>query len=231
MTRLPDSQIAWARRRRACSLFLSLPLERVPVLARNDREESLHSPLPLSELAFRPCAAGVMCVLLHQMAQALALTELSHVHEIDQYFVALLLELTEFVEHECDPAAHSRTEVAADASEHDDRAARHVLAAVVADSFHHRDRATVAHRESLARHSSEIRFARRCTVKNGVAHENRLVGDELRGARVPDDQASARRSLAHVVVRLALALERKTARRKSAEALTRRAGEAKRDGI
>ena len=48
---------------------------------------------------------------------------------------------------------------------------------------------------------------------------------------MPNDQPSARQSLADVVVRLALELERQSARRERAEALTRRARESHGDRV
>ena len=200
---------------------MSLPLQHLTVLARNDGEEALEGAVPLSELTFRPRAPGVMSVLLNDPAQQLTLAELRHVNEIDQPLVALALQLAELIEHECNSAAHPRAEVSPDASEHDDGPTCHVLAAVIADSFHDRDRTAVTHGEALSSNSSEVRLPRRRAIEHGVANENRLVRNELRGTRMPDDKASSRKSLADVVVRLALQLERQTTRGERAEALSR----------
>src|SRR6185503_304729 len=174
-------------------------------------------------------AAGIMSVLLDQTAQQIAVTEIGQVRQLDQSHVALALELAEFVQHEGDAAAHSRTEVPTDASEHNHGPTGHVLAAVIADSFDDCHRATVPHREALARGAGKVGFARRRTVQNRVADEDRLVGNELRRAWMTHNQASAGKSLADIIVRLSLELERETTSGESAEALAGRAGEADRE--
>src|SRR5688572_13840922 len=135
MACLPEGQHTPARGDGTGSICFRLTLERLPVLARHDGDEALQRALPLSQLAFRPRAAGEVRVLLHQTPQKIALAELRHVCKLDQSFVALPLELAELVEHERDTPAHSRSEISADASKHDDSSTGHVLAAMVADSF------------------------------------------------------------------------------------------------
>ena len=205
--------------------FGLLPLERFPILAGNYREQFVPRFIPLRQRALGARAARVFGVLLDEAAHSVLLAEIHQRDQIDHRRIALAFELVEFVEDERDAATHARREVATGAAEHDDGAARHVFAAVVADTFDDCDRAAVPYREPLAGDAGEVRFAGCRSVQHGVADENRLIGNELRGARVPDDKAAAGKSLADVVVGFALQLERESARGKRAEALATRSSE------
>src|SRR5690242_10373329 len=79
--------------------------------------------------------------------------------------------------------------------------------------------------------ATEVRLTRGGAVEHGVADDDRLVRQKERSARSTHDQAPSGQALAHVVVRFALELERKTARRKRAEALARRTDEAKNNAL
>ena len=161
-------------------------------------------------------------MLLHQASQHLALTIVRDRRELHQPLVALPLQLFELVQNECNSTAHSSAEIAARAAEHDNGAAGHILAAVIADSFDHSDRAAVAHREALTRNAREKRLAGCRAIQHGVPNENSLIRDEIRGAWMAHDQASARKSLADVIVRFAFEAKRDAARDERAEALARR---------
>src|SRR2546423_2778323 len=166
-------------------------LERLSVLARDHRDEAVLRFLPLSKSAFGARTPGVPSMLLDEMPHLLALSEIGEWHEVDHRRIALLLQLIEFIEHERDPSAHPRPKIAPGAAEHDDGAPGHVLAAVVANSFDHCQRAAVADGEALACHTGEVRFPRGCAIQHGVADQHGLVGDELRGAWMPNDQTPA----------------------------------------
>ena len=51
---------------------------------------------------------------------------------------------------------------------------------MVADAFDHRDGAGVAHREALADHAADERFAAGRAVQDHVAGDDLLLGDESR---------------------------------------------------
>src|SRR5258705_3562473 len=107
MTRLRDCQPVTCRRER--SVGFRLTLERLPVLARHHGDKATERSIPLSELALRASAAGVVSVLLDQTAQQFAVAAIGHVRQLDQSHVALALELAELAQHERDAAAHPRT--------------------------------------------------------------------------------------------------------------------------
>src|ERR1700682_5775894 len=199
------------------------------VLARHDGDEMPLGNVPSPQLSLCPRTAGEARVLLDKVTQYLAVSRISHGTQLHHRRVALLLQLAELVEHQRQPAAHSGGEVPSGAPEHDHRAASHVLAAVITDTFDNRYRSAVPDREALARNAGEIRFTRRRTVKNSVADQNRLIGDELRRPRMPDDQATAGKSLADVVIRFSFQLHRDSARQECREALARRSVELQRD--
>src|SRR6202021_1444233 len=109
------------------------------------------------------------------------------------------------VEEVGDAARHARSEVAARLTDDHDDPAGHIFAAMVARALDDRDRAGIPHPEALPRHATEIAFAGGRAVKNGVAQHDRGLRRQLsRLLRRLDDNASARQSLADIVVRLSL---------------------------
>jgi hypothetical protein len=185
-------------------LFFWSTFERQSVLARNDCNEVPLRDVPSSELTFRARASSVPGVLLDQAPQKLEVAALSHSREINHRSITLLLELSELIEHERHPAAHTSSEVSARTSEHDDCAARHVLAAMIADSLDYRDRAAVPDSEPLADNSCDVRFAGCRAVEYRVAGQNRLIGNELRALGMPQNQPAAGKSLADVIIGFSL---------------------------
>src|SRR5215216_1397419 len=112
---------------------IRVTLQNLSVLAWHDDDEAAHGPIPMGKFKFRPRTARIARVLLHQAPQQVPLTEVRYTRQLHQRRVASLLHLAELVEHECEPATHSRGEVTTDAAEHDDGPASHVFAAVIAD--------------------------------------------------------------------------------------------------
>ena len=81
--------------------------------------------------------------------------------------------------------------------------------AVVADAFDNGDRAAVPYGKAFAGHAMNISFSARCAVKIDVARNDIAVRDETSAsfARI-DDDFPAGKPFAHVVVRVALKLQR-----------------------
>src|SRR5207247_5284109 len=105
---------------------------------------------PLSEDRPGAAAAGLMEMLLYQLAQH------TLVHRIesadgDHLEVAVRFELAALIEHVGDAVGHPGRKVSADRSQHDHHATRHVFAAMVAGTLDHRDGAGVPHRKAVAR--------------------------------------------------------------------------------
>ena len=140
------------------------------------------------------------------------------------------LERAVLVEHVGDATRHAGREVAAGAAEHHHDAAGHVFAAVVAGAFDHRDRAGIAHGETFAGNAAEVAFALDRAVEHGVADDDRFLRHDAGvGGRAHDD-ASARESLADVVVGVAFELEGHAARAMR-RSLAGGAGELHVDGV
>src|SRR5207302_5998548 len=135
------------------------------------------------------------------------------------------------IQHERGAAAHARREVASRRPDDHHRAARHVLAAVIADALDDGGGSAVAHPEPLAGDATDERFARRRTVERDVADDDVVLGTPARALRWSDHDASARESLAHVVVGLAAQHEGDAWCEPRAERLSRRPIELDVDGI
>src|SRR5262249_31800896 len=135
------------------------------------------------------------------------------------------------IEHVRKAPGHARGEIAPGAADDDYASAGHVLTPVIAHALNHREGAAIAHRKALARDASEICLAARRPVENDVADEDVLLGGEGGFPRRVHDQLAARKSLADVVVGVALQRERHAARQKGAEALSCRAGEVDADRV
>ncbi len=140
-------------------------------------------------------------------------------------------ELARLIENVGDAAGHARCEVAARLAEHHDQTACHVLAAVVADAFHDGRGAGIAHREPLSRHAVQENFSAGRAVQADVADQNIFFRHERRIARRINDQPSAGKSLAHVIVGFAFQGQRDALRQERAETLSRAPVELHADGV
>src|SRR5205085_5613288 len=97
----------------------------------------------------------------------------------------------------------------------------HVFAAMVAGALDHRDRAGVAHRKTLAGDAAEIAFALDRAIHHRVADDDGFLRHNPRVARRLDDDAAAGKTLADIVVGLALEIEGDAAREPRAKRLAR----------
>src|SRR5207249_10979127 len=86
--------------------------------------------------------------------------------------VAALHEFAVEVEHIGGAAGHSGGEVASGDAQDGDRPPGHVFAAVVSDAFDDGGGAGVAHGETLAGRTAQIRFPGDCAVENDVARDD-----------------------------------------------------------
>jgi hypothetical protein len=144
-------------------------LQRLPVLCRHNRNEQPLRPIPPTKLTLRPRTAGVPRVLFNEPAQNLELAEVRHVRQLHHSLVAMLLELTELIQHERHPATHARGEVAPVAGT--TTVPPVMCAAVIADAFHTAIAPLLPARPARPqlRRSS---FARRRAVEHIVADKN-----------------------------------------------------------
>src|SRR5256885_7776136 len=128
---------------------------------------------------------------------------LRHWLKLDHRHVAARLEGSVLVEHIRDAARHAGREIAPGPAEHHHDAAGHVFAAVIAGALDHRDGSRIAHREALAGDAAEIAFALDRAVEYGVADDDRFLRHDAGICRRADDDATAGKPLADIVVGIA----------------------------
>ena len=187
--------------------------------------ESAHVAHHVDSAVVLEIAAG-MQMALHDLFLGGDRIELHHCQ------IASVGERAALVEHVGDAARHARSEVASRLTDDHDDTAGHIFAAMIACALDDRDRAGIAHPEALTRYAAEIAFAGGRAVKNGVADDDRVFRRQLSGLlRRVDDDAPARQTLADIVVRLSLELERHAFGEEGPEALPRGALEFDVDGF
>src|SRR5262249_589481 len=145
--------------------------------------------------------------------------------------VAAVAETALAVKGERHPADHPGPKVPSGRAEHHHHAAGHVLAAVVAHALHHRRGAAVADAETLAGEARGVHLGSGGAGEDGVPDDQVLLGREACARRRTDDDAAPGKTLAHVVVGIALELECHARSEERAEALTGRALEPDADAV
>src|SRR6202045_5027773 len=126
---------------------------------------------------------------------------------------------------------HARREVAPPAAQDDDDATGHVLTGVVAGSLDDDRGARVAHRTTLADDATDEDLTARGAVTDHVARNDVLVTAEGGRGRGRDDDASARETLARVVIRVTPEAQRQTLGNERSQTLSRRTFEVDRDVV
>jgi len=102
---------------------------------------------------------------------------------------------------------------------------------VVAGPLDHRDGTGIAHRETLARNTPKIAFARNRSVKHGVANDDRFFGRNAAIGGRTDDDASSRQAFADIIIALAFKFEGDAACEPGAEALPGGSGQLDANGV
>src|SRR5215471_3612217 len=198
------------------------PLEFV----REDLDETRQHVHPVIENVFGALASRQFEMALDQPVNQLHIARLDYRLQIDGSEIgALLGEISALIKHVSDAAAHASREIPSAGAEHDHQSVRHVLAAVVANTFHHGRSAGVAHREPFPGNPAEECFSAGCAIEHNVADENVFFRGKTRLLRRVDDEATARKALANVVVGIAFESHGYALGQKCAEALARRARE------
>src|SRR5208282_4647411 len=208
-----------------------LPFEHHPVLSRQYPYKLRSVVVPLVEDPPRDRALRVLQVPHDQRMQLLEFVAIADRTQLDHPGVAARWERAVFVKHVRHTAAHAGREVTAGLAQNHDQAARHVLASMVADALDDRVRAAVTHRESLAGYAAEERFAAGRAVERDVADNDVVLGLEGRCFWRTHGDKSARQSLAAVVVRVALEMERDSGREPRTETLAGRTFEMNLDRV
>ena len=158
--------------------------------------------------------------------------ELDHLLVADAFEAAAggaaLAALVENVGH---ATRHAGGEVAAGLADDDDATAGHVLAAVIADAFDDGVRARVADAEALAGDAADVGLAGCGAVEGDVTCDHVLLRDE-RGVAVGEDaDLAARKTLAQVIVGVALEGQGDAVRDERPETLPGRAPEVEVDRV
>src|SRR5437588_10837732 len=90
---------------------------------------------------------------------------------------------------------------------------------MIAGSFDDGDRPGIAHRETLAGHAAEVTLAGDRAIQYGISDDDRLLRNDARVGWWLHNNASAGKSLAEIIVGVALELEGDAARQERAKAL------------
>src|SRR5215469_9925040 len=156
---------------------------------------------------------------------------LRHRLKLNHCQVTTRLERAVLIEDIGDATRHAGREIAAGASKHHDDAAGHIFAAMVAGALDDRNGPGIADGEAFTGHAAEIALAFDCAVKHRVSDDNRFFRHNARIGRRPDDQSPTRKTLAYIIVGVAVELESDASREPGTEALPGRAGEANMNGV
>ena len=149
--------------------------------------------------------------------------------QYNHFQVAVFFEVAGGIPDVGDASAHPGREIASGGTQNDHPASGHVLAAVISHSFDHSSGSGVAHTESLGSPATEVGLSARGTVKDHVSYDDILLGQEPRGSGRVDDQSTAGKTLAHIIVGIAFQLDGDPFDQPGPQALTRRSVEAKMD--
>src|SRR5271170_919863 len=102
---------------------------------------------------------------------------------------------------------HTSSKVAASVTEDDDSTTGHVFATVIANSFYNSVCTGVSDSKSFSCNSSEIAGTTRSTVQADIANENVLLSLKNCTSRRINDQSTARKAFAHIIVRITFQLQ------------------------
>src|SRR5208337_1595352 len=190
------------------------------VFVREDLDEFRKCSFPVLQRALRLVAGGEFEVSGNQPMQRLDILGSRDGLEVHAFAIAEdRRKIAGIVQDIGDAAGHSRGKVAPRASQHHDQTLGHVLATVVANAFNNRGGAGIAYRKALPGHAVEVRFTAGRAVQAYVADKNILLRGELGGPWWIENQFSARKSFADIVVGLALQRQCYPVRQKRAKAL------------
>src|SRR6202521_2071494 len=139
--------------------------------------------------------------------------------DVDELVVVAIDEVALQVQHVGKATGEPGAEVDPGAPQHAHRAPGHVLAAVIPRTLDHRDRARIAHREALTGKSCGVQLPAGSAIQAGVAHDDRVLRQEARAARVAQHDPAGRHALADVVVGIAFQVQVEAAGIPYAEAL------------
>src|SRR5208283_1436017 len=174
------------------------------VFVREDLDEFRKCGFPILQHPLRLAAGREFEVSGNEPVQRLDILGRRDGLEVHAFAIAQEgRKIAGIVEDIGDAAGHSRGKVPPRASQHHDQTLGHVLATVVADALNDRGGAGIAYRKALPGHAVEVRFTAGRAVQAYVADKNILLRGELGGPWWIENQFSARKSFADIVVGLA----------------------------
>ena len=101
---------------------------------------------------------------------------LFHQRQLNHSHVAVVIEITRFIQYISYTAAHSCSEVASRGAEYNHSSAGHVFAAMIANAFHNGCCTAVSYGKSFTCNSRDVGFASCCAVKHSISDYDVLVG-------------------------------------------------------
>src|SRR5208337_1380807 len=190
------------------------------VFVREDLDEFRKRGFPVLQRPLRLAAGGEFEVPGDQPVKGLNVLWIRDGLEVHVFSVAQeRRKIAGLIKDVGDAAGHSRRKVAPRASQHHDQALGHVLAAVVANALDDCGGAGIAYRKPLTGHAVEVRLTAGGAVEADVANQDILLRSKFRGARRIENQFSAGKSFADIVVGLSFQGQRYPTDQKCAKAL------------
>ena len=195
------------------------------VLNRHDLNEFLDVTAPVVEHLLGQFGTGAEVVTTDEVVQLVAGCLVFHERQFHHVHIAEVIERMVGVPYIGYTSTHTCGEVAACLSEYHDATTGHVLAAMVACTFDDGNGTAVADGKALAYPTADVDLTARGAIKQRVAGDDVLRSVEFRVAWWIKAEASARETLAHVVVGLTFERERDALHEEGTERLTGRAFE------
>ncbi|GFZ47935.1 hypothetical protein JCM24511_05682 [Saitozyma sp. JCM 24511] len=199
---------------------LGLLLEHTLVVERHDSDKHGEEVVEVAQDAVRELGTSVVAVVLDHRAELGDLLGVVDRTQLDSALVDLGRETVREVEDVGDTARHTRGKVAPGETENDDTTTGHVLATVVTGTLDDEACTRVSDGETLSGDTADKGLTRGGTKEADVADDDVLLGLEGGGLWRVHDEATARETLADVVVGVTLELDGDTGREEGAERLT-----------
>src|SRR5215510_9491964 len=167
------------------------------------------------------------------LEQLLHFLQISFVQSLKRhrFEVTTVLEGSVFVQNIGYPARHAGGKISPRCPDNDHPTSGHILAAMIAYTFNHGTNTTIAHTESLASHTANIRLAIGSAVKGHIANDNIVLWRKSRTFRRIQNHLAAGKTFAKIVVSVTLQFEGHASWDKCPKALTRGSFKVEMNGV
>jgi hypothetical protein len=201
------------------------------VVSGQNLDEAVQGTREVEKNTGSKLGSSVMVVVLNETANESDLSRVLETRKLNHLLVDLTLEVTLHVKNIGDTTRHTGSEVSAGRSENENTTTSHVLATVVTNTLDDSSGTGVSDSETLSTHTTEEGLTAGSTVKTSVTNDDVLLSlEDCVSGRV-DDQTTTGKTLADVVIAVALELKSNTRCKESTEGLTSRTTDIGMDGV